>query len=435
MKNFPNQASDFARLRATLVTISELVAAGSNVADDDLLGYELAKRRQYTFRGFDYSGSGIDKRLAERIAEEKEKPGASQGARTNAREMRRTLRALGWIDGVGDLTSTGLAILETQPGSLDERAQLASSMWNIRITDNDGTSHPVQILLKLLDEAPARRRDGLELVLEAEDDSTAEWERVRALYAFSRETRRQLLHAKGVTDNQIANAVKIFPALARTAGLVVEDRTGRMTLSPDGKALVELPQPNPAEVIEAGAERSRRSTFTHRRVTQNTIASRTGDVERKFLDEDDQKRAAELLAERTTRHQDLVRATAKLVKRPGEIYEDPASFDLLFVPDDESVPLVLFEMKTLSDDVNIQVRNAVGQLSYYHYFNVSPHWPERTIIEVAVVDHRLPSRLTKYLASEEVAAVLVDQDQNWSTLNEVLQDELPKILQLPSVDA
>lgn len=434
MKNFPNQASDFTRLRATLATINELVASGSNVTDDGFLGYELAKRRQYTFRRFDYLAPDVEDRLAQRIADEKAKPAGSQGARTNAREMRRTLRALGWIGDDSKLTSTGLAILGAQSGSLEERAMLAQALWDIETTDVEGSSHPVRLLLRLLNESPTRRRDGLELVLEAENDSETEWSRVRSLYLLPREQRRQQLHASGVTEVQIANAVKIFPPLAKTAGLVVEDGAGQMTLSPDGQALIGLPQPKPAQVIEAQAERSRRSKLTHRRVTKATVAGKTGDAERRFLDEDDQKRAAQLLAERTARHQDLVRATAQLINRLGEMYEDPASFDLLFVPADDSFPLVLFEIKTISNDASTQSRNAVGQLSYYHFFDVSPHWPERTVIEVAVVDHRLPGQLAAYLASEEVAAVMVDQGGQWLALNEVLQDELPKILQLPSGD-
>ena len=68
-------------------------------------------------------------------------------------------------------------------------------------------------------------------------------------------------------------------------------------------------------------------------------------------------------------------------------------------------------MKSIDDDAAAQVRAAVGQLSWYHYFEVSPEWPHRAVIEVAVVDRDLGSDLADYLASEDISALLVTDSE------------------------
>ena len=82
MKNFPNQASDFARLRGTLETINDLGNQGVNVLDDEELGYTLARRRHYTFRGLDYSSPDVARQIEGRIIDEKGKA-VEQSRRSN----------------------------------------------------------------------------------------------------------------------------------------------------------------------------------------------------------------------------------------------------------------------------------------------------------------------------------------------------------------
>ena len=92
MKNFPHQYNDLRKLRATLETVRALDEAGQDNEDDGVLGYELARRRIYGFCGLDYNGDAatVDARLEARIAEDEQKPAGRQGARTAAREMRRS---------------------------------------------------------------------------------------------------------------------------------------------------------------------------------------------------------------------------------------------------------------------------------------------------------------------------------------------------------
>ncbi len=430
VKNFPNQASDLARIRQTLAVLRSLGAAGADVTDDGVLGYELARVGAYTFRGLDLSKGRPTQLLAARISQEKLKHASDQGARTNAREMRRTFLALGWLRVDGTLTVEGEQLLNSAAGSQEERILLADALWNLELSDSGGNvSHPVRVMLDLLNTAPSHHREGLELALEALDDSPGERKRARALYLLDETQRGKAL---GVSRTVINNARKIFPALAKTAGLAVDDGHGNLTLSPDGHALMGDPAATPGSVSRAGMAASQRRT--RRKVTSSTVARGMDAKPRRNLTNEEQQRAAELLAERTNRHQAVVRALAGLIESSGTLYEDRFAFDLLWVSDNPSLPLILFEVKTVNGDAAEQCRRAVAQLSWYHFFEVSPDWPERAVREVAVFDAPLGGKqLQKYLESEDIASVHL-QGSSFRPLSELGKD-LPHLLGLEPAPA
>jgi hypothetical protein len=192
MKNYPNQASQFGRLRASLDldAVRELAAEGQDPGKDSVLGVRFARRGIYTFRGLDFAAASPEQ-LSERIGEELAKPRSNRGMETCARELRRTLRDMGWLDSANELTGAGQELLDTTPGSLDERALLAEGLLSIAVADKvtGRTSHPVRVLLRLLSDSPSAHRGGLELALEAQDDSPEELSRVLDLYRLSPEER------------------------------------------------------------------------------------------------------------------------------------------------------------------------------------------------------------------------------------------------------
>lgn len=55
MKNYPNQASSFERVRGALVTIKGILDSGGDPLDDGVLGYQAAMNGVYTFRGSSHS--------------------------------------------------------------------------------------------------------------------------------------------------------------------------------------------------------------------------------------------------------------------------------------------------------------------------------------------------------------------------------------------
>lgn len=430
MKNYPNQASSFARVRATVDVIRHLNATGQDVLDDGVLGTEAARRGVYAFAEF--RGTPFDeippKALDERLRQELAKPRGSQGTRTFARELRRTVRDMGWIDAQGSLTQAGEALLDTAPSSLDERALLAEALLRIAVTDNEGrTSHPVRVLLELLAEGPSQHRQGLELALEARDDSAAELDRVKSLYKLPPEARLQSL---GISTFQRSNAVKIFPTLAKTAGLVVEDGQGLFSLSPDGQSVLGI---DAGQIPEALLTRSKSSYTEGKKVTTSTVATKVPTAVPKSLSDEEQTKAAARLLERTNKHQQLVRDFAGLIgDEAGDLYEDPFSYDLLWIPDKtEGATCLLFEMKTIGSDADLQARNALGQLAYYTYFRVSVKWPSHTVLRCAVFDADIGSSLATFLEKEHVGAVALT-NSGAKALNERGQEILSLLPHSPN---
>jgi hypothetical protein len=167
----------------------------------------------------------------------------------------------------------------------------------------------------------------------------------------------------------------------------------------------------------------------HHPVDQASVGTRAGATGRTTKTAEEQERAAALLAERTEQHQAVVRALAASITTNGTFFEDPGSFDLLFVPTDAGKPIVLFEVKTVDDDAAQQCRLAVGQLSYYHFFEVSPQWEDRAVIEVAVFDKAIPDELSNYLAGEGITSTVMTTDGQWAMLNQV-EPDLPQQLTL-----
>lgn len=430
MKNYPNQASTFDRIRETLEVIAELRDDGKDVTRDEVLGYACAQRGVYTFRGLDRA-TATQRQLDARIVAEKAKPRSSQGVLTYARELRRTLRDLGWLDHNGDITAEGEALLKTARNSIDEQAILVEGLLNIQAYDSGQVHyhHPVVTMLKLLAIKPSLHREGLELALEPQDDSDAEFQRVRPLYALSRDKRMKQL---GISDHQRANAVKIFPTLAAHAGLIVEDDDGYYSLSQDGWKVIgqvsnTAPLP-PSQAKKAIRKRRGRRTTVGKLVTTKTVAARRSMRPPKTLSPDEQMRAAEKLRERTREHQALVKRVAEHIgDGNGELFEDDFSYDLLWVPD--SGPLMLFEMKTIvgSTDAYARVRHAVGQLSYYEYFYVGPTWEGREVESVAAFDLPIPTALAEYLEHEGIGAVLYGVGASPVALNPLGQKALDRL--------
>lgn len=426
MKNFPHQYQDLRKLRATLATVRDLAGNGADPSDDAVLGYELARRHVYTFRGVKYGTdvATVSASIETRLVEERAKSASSQGTRTAAREGRRTLRYLGWLDAETGVTPAGEALLATAEGSDEELILMQQAISNIEVVDRDGNlSHPVQILLRLVDEVDLYTREGMELALEAKDDSTDEFRRISQLAEMRDAEREAELKSLGWTDSQLANARKILPPFAVQAGLMTNDTSGRFILTDAGRRVVARSGVRSPAVRPA----RRRSTRGRRRGT-SIRTRRPGDVgksrrlteaARRALTPEEQAAAAELLYQRTERHQDLVRAIAVRCGR-GEFYEDAAAYDLV-IDLEPSEPLVLIEVKTISGDAAAQLRAAVGQLLFYKHFVVSESFPGRIVRKAVVVDEPVADDLAGFLQTLGIG-LIVRTNETFSPLNDLGRD-------------
>jgi hypothetical protein len=118
--------------------------------------------------GFRAMPAGPSRDLLERlITQEQAKPASAQGPRTFARELRRTLYDMGWLNENVQVTPRGYDLLGSEPGSIDEQALLVEGLLRIEVSYPDGTHahHPVRALLSLLAHNSSQRRFGLELAL------------------------------------------------------------------------------------------------------------------------------------------------------------------------------------------------------------------------------------------------------------------------------
>jgi hypothetical protein len=214
----------------------------------------------------------------------------------------------------------------------------------------------------------------------------------------------------GWTDSQLANAVKILPAFAAQSDLITTGGTGQHILTDAGRRVLGraavATRPRPRRRPRSGrGRRQRRTTVQTRDPSQVGRSRRLGAAERRALSPEEQAAAAELLYERTERHQELVRATAEAC-READFYEDAAAYDLLIEVNQEE-PLVLTEVKTIVGDAATQIRAAVGQLLYYEHFMVAEQFPSRRVRRLVVVDEPIDDELAAFLQAQDIGLIAI----------------------------
>ncbi|MCL9665411.1 hypothetical protein L2091_09250 [Curtobacterium albidum] len=425
MKNFPHQISNFQRLRDALdffAALNEQPVADVDLSSNADVGYQMIRQRLIKFNDLPREANGAE--IEARIGVEHGKNLGDQGPVTTARELRRTLRILGWLGGESEITASGDALLVSARGSIAEQAVLVEALLAAVAIDKDGSNphHPVRTLLRLLALHPTSSRAGLELAFVPRDDSDAEFDHLRSLYDLTPTERRLAL---GVPKAKQANALKILPPLAVAAGLVIQE--GQLYfLSQDGWAVL---RDTPAQARMTIQRHRGRRTTVGKKVTTDTVAKRRSSRPPRALSGDEQRLAAERLGERTDLHQGLVRRVATIIGDDnGTLFEDEFSYDLLWVPEGDTEPATLFEMKSIisETDAYARVRHAIGQLTYYAYFRAGPMLPGRDIHRVAAFDAEIPAELVGFLTHENVGALLVSSAGEIRALNPLAGAELDR---------
>lgn len=360
VKGFPNQVADLTKLETAILSLRELIASGANPKDDGIWGPELVRRQ--------VAGTGhVERPIEAYLREQLLLPADRQSFRTTARGLRQMLRLMGLIDDSGPtvvLTQVGeqAATVAALPAADDAHRDF----WRITVRnivlDDNGISHPYQVLLRLVARKPGITRAKCALALEAHDDSEAELNRIADLSDL-REA--DIIGQIGTTQRNWDNAKKILPSLAEQLGDVYKDRYSYEIAGAPGTGADVPPQRTP-RARPRGA----------RRVTPGTIA-RAGTADR--FDErvpaeiDPAARAAAIAsqAERLRRHNLIVQELATiLADHATDLSEDP--FDILASFQDHGS---LFEIKTLDGtaiDERERVREALAQLLYYAAFLAVP---------------------------------------------------------------
>ena len=390
MKNFPHQINQLSRLRCALAVFGSLIDQGENVSDDGVVGNALARAGVYTFRN---PGTRTTEEL---LRSEHAKPAASQGTRACARDLRRFFILLGFVGETRDgweVFANARSLLSLDEGRHTEQVCdiWRQALLNLELADDTGSSHPYQILLRLVAGMPGIAKPYSGLCLEARDDSDAELARIRRLAARDdpKTTMEELAGAP-----MARNSVKILPSIAEQLGDVI-DRSSRLYISDRIADAIELV--GHTEEARGGIAALVRRPFVPRRRTAGGQRREPG-VSQPTLRIYDPDR----IGNRINAHEDCLDRLSRLL--PQSVEQFHSIYDLLLVGEET---VLLIECKTIRNDARLQVRNALGQILYYEYFDVAPLHPEKRILRLLLTDAALPTALSRFLTDNQIGHVSI----------------------------
>jgi hypothetical protein len=408
MKGFPNQVSDLGTLASALKVLIDLQTAGKNPKDDGVFGEALIRQGVLNTG---HTPVPVDKYLAQQKLKHK----SDQSFRTRARGLRELFRFLNLID------DSGAKVVVTRPG--EQIAAFAGKPltkdvlrpWRTVILSmsHDGgdaqSSHPYQVLLRLVAKRPGITRAKCALALEAKNDSDAELDRILALADLGED---KIRHEIGVTEANWNNAKKILPRFAEQLGDV--QKLGEQFYLSDAPG---VPRESPAEAEGDKAVKGPRRPKSASAVTSDSIA-RAGTAEES--DEGDELTESEVdpealkakkakIKDRLKRHNEIVRNLAKNLEAEGaELFQNP--FDCLACFAAEGL---LIEVKSLAgtekDEVP-RVRDALAQLLYYESFVTRPLVKKRAVRKIACFEHRVSEDHIAWLQSSNIYVIWVEGD-------------------------
>jgi len=422
VKGFPNQVAELPKIADGIKCLVDIVDAGRNGRDDGVFGEGLVRAR---VAGTGHKPKPIDQYLAE----QRLKSASNQSFRTTARGLRELYRIMNLIDdsaGPVVVTPLGRTAASFSGKKWDEKQ---TDFWrgvirDIEHSDEHGnTSHPYQVLLRLVARKPGITRAKCALALEARDDSAKELDRIAALADLSES---DIIDKLGVSQSNWDNAKKVLPKFAEQLDDVVRSSGGTFVLADapgkaetTGAAAAVAPRKEGAR--NPAAPRAPKSS---REVTPETIGK--AGTEEKFGDVplpppgDPVAMAAAIKSrgERLKRHNLMVKEFAGLFTKAGsKLYEDP--FDILALFAEIGV---LVEAKTLDGspaDERERVREAIGQLLYYEGFLTAAVAGEAPICKIGCFEEKISDDHSKWLNKYGVAAV-------WKADGKFAGDELAR---------
>lgn len=411
MRNFPHQVNRIAKLRGALQVGADLIANGRDLDDDGEFGFEVARRGIYSFRGLT---STNPQDIEAAITQERRKPLANQGPRTFARDLRRTLALLGFLQRSPDqgewrITLSGQTLL----GFPDPPNPESARIWTRHLLDltlrddppDGGISHPAANMLRIVARNSGIEKRRLAFALEIDDDSEGELLRAERLIAQDFIT---ALNSINATPFQAANAVKIIPSLLEQLGLLSTD--GGCLLTAQGMQALGVAHPNEAR-REFGLRNPRRGRII---TDPAQVLNHTYSPGRPATTEE-QLHGALLLQERTQAHQELVRRVIAKLADPTFIRTSEESFDILAEFTNRQL---LVEAKTVREDGLIQARLALGQLFFYEYFDVAPTALGLAIQKVAAFDSE-PGQVARDFLSHYGVSCLVSTRGHFEAAPEI----------------
>lgn len=409
MRNFPHQVNQISKITGSLRVASELLSRGENIGDDGVFGYAVLRAGIYSFRG---ASRVSPEELEEAITRERQKPASNQGPRTFARDLRRTLLLLGFIENDArdfSITQSGIRLTELPDPPNEE----ATSIWvdaliNMTLEDTDGHgeyTHPAYNMLRMVAVNPDIEKPWLAFALDMENDSDTELERVLSLQRLNYE---DALISVGASYYTAANAVKIIPSLLQQVGLIeIVNQRCRVIIPSvtnfvgiDNRTLTIPQTPRQRNAREGSLITDPEQIPTHQRTPRGERTT------------EEQVHTAALLDERTTQHQELVKQIVEMLSLSVVVESiritDDAYDVLAFIPSRDE--FLLIEAKTIRNDGMVQGRLALGQLCYYEYFDIRPVAGSSRITKIAVFNQNPGEQVERFLNAYNVLCFTISTE-------------------------
>lgn len=397
MKNFPHQFNDLDKLFNALLAIKQLIEEETALKDDNF-GELLTRNEIYTYR---------DKTLSidEFLAQEETKPRASRGYLTVARDIRRLFQLLGFLivfeDKSGQLSPAAIQLIASP--TLEIKKELwKNAFMQLGLEGTDGEiSHPYRILLKLIQDKAGIETKKLMLALEAENDSLEEYERIIAL---SEKTLEEIIRDTGTSNSMARNAVKILPAIAEQLGDITRQNNrafpiGRIVITED-EISTEIPE---EAVNQEGVPYSQYRQVTSDSIAKDPIFNEVSGVSIDLTE------SIRIRQDRLALHQQIVRKLGLLCEERGfDLYE--GKFDCLASNPENTL---LFEVKTIKDNMSDQEKQTVkgvGQLKYYNFSIVHKQMGIADRLEFIVYSQQPNNGLIEFCHHENIDVVWIEED-------------------------
>jgi hypothetical protein len=413
VKGFPNQLAKLSKLTSALAVARDLIAKGQNVRNDEVYGNALVRRGVIGPRDKTIS-------VAEYLKTQREKARSGQSHQTTARGLRELFEILGLIADEGEqITLTGESeVLAAQAGN-NLTSDLVNTwrgvMQKMAHDGGDGTtSHPYQVLLRLVANRPGITRAKCALALEARDDSDKELQRI---VAHSHQGENEIMKAIGVTKVNWDNAKKILPSFGEQLGDLIKIKDRMYLSNAPGEGTAGSTQSGIAEPRAPWNKAKIGKPKTGKKIgaTEIAKAGTLDSYDEIDLDDVELPNAATVAAtkkkllERLKRHNNIVRRIAVIFEaNKAELYENP--FDCLAC---FSKVGMLTEVKSLDGtdiDERKRVRDALSQLLYYEAFVTEPYADGRQIIKVACFERRISDAHINWLESSDIEVIWLEDD-------------------------
>ncbi len=407
MKGFPNQVSDLVTLTKALGVVSALLATGKNARSDDVFG-EALLRAGVLRTG--HRPIPIDTYLTQ----QRTLTTSNQSFRTRARGLRELFRLLGLVqERPADVsfTEAGERVLRLPDEKLTQESR---DLWRViinRVTHDGGdgeSSHPYQVLLRLVARRPGITRAKCALALEAKNDTEDELQRMAQLATLDEDEIRRRI---GVSKANWDNAKKILPRFAEQLGDV---RKVGHEFFPTGAPGAEAPAQRVAGAARGMLARRPRSSRT---VTPATIAQshnidtwdEAEELTAPTVDPATYRRRQRQLRDRLQRHNNIVRQLAHALEQENAaLSADP--YDCLAV---FAKVALLIEVKSLDrtePDEVARVRDALSQLLYYESFAAESRVGHRRLTKVACFESKISDGHIRWLCRSDIVTIWVSED-------------------------